>query len=158
MRRGIVAAMAVVAGVLASCIAVTGSTEGYNLAPAPGCRSSATCGEPTGDAGMLCCLTLAATVSGAIGEVPVCQQGGSCAPILLGLPAVQLCATDGECQGGVHCISQICKFTTDAGAGSDAGTQSFGVCGLLIPQCTVAPSGAGSVDAASDAVDAGGSE
>ncbi len=155
MRVAIATATAVVVtGLLASCLAVTGSTDGYRLVEADsGCSGTASCG--TG-AGKVCCLTLSATQSGVV-EVPVCQDGPSCSPILLGLPAVQICGGDGDCKPGVGCIAQMCEL-------ADAGV-SMAVCGLLIPGCKVAPADAsagetdaGLVDAAStDVVDAGGS-
>jgi hypothetical protein len=100
---------------LASCLIVTGSTDGYELASTEGeggaCEGGASCANPslqcvsaadcTSDAGpQVCCFALMAMAS----------AGSACGPApCTGSPPVQLCKVDTEC-GSESCIVQSCAF------------------------------------------------
>jgi len=112
--RGILFAFAAVAA-CASCLLVTGSTDGYDLDPQEagatradgsadatglslGCISAVDCASDGGAA--VCCLSLS-SLSAASTSCQAARCSGS-----LG---AQLCATDAEC-GDASCVSQQCSF------------------------------------------------
>jgi hypothetical protein len=125
--RGVLTALALAAPV--SCVIVTGSTDGYELAPAPAtqvtadagaadiqldCLAAANCSGDGGDG--VCCLDLAAS-----GTARAACQAGPCG----GVVPVQLCAAGAECAGGT-CVLQTCPL-----GGSVVDLRA---CGLL-PTC-----------------------
>ena len=99
MRSLWVGAVMAAGSLVAGCMFVMGSTDGYTATDAgeevAGCSSSTQC-DQSGDAGeQFCCSALASTTTAA------CQPRG-CA-----LLQAQLCLTNAECGGG-SCILQEC--------------------------------------------------
>jgi hypothetical protein len=120
MRRSVVALVALVAVSISACVIFTGSTDGYNLAPADsgassstdaaaeaspgltlGCVSSSDCADAGGGGGAVCCLT-ATSLSSASAACQPAPCGGTF--------NVQLCSANTEC-GSQTCVLQRCTFS-----------------------------------------------
>jgi len=129
MRAFLVVAAVTLSSLLVGCFLITGSTDGYNSAPAPSPSSdgaAATCAPDAecialtclgtsdcADAGKVCCLGSAGG-----GVSSACQSKCS---------GPQFCKGDSDCPNGGSCTSQSCS-----GNGVSAVIQACGT----VPGCT----------------------